>query len=69
MPLLDRLESSQQELHRVLSPDCPPTDVRPSSEALLYLSNAIVYVFCTYYVFSSFLLCCSLKQVRLSFVQ
>ena len=26
---------------------------------IFYLSNAIVYVFCTYYVFSSFLLCCN----------
>ena len=26
---------------------------------IFYLSHAIVYVFCTYYVFSSFLLCCN----------
>jgi len=26
---------------------------------IFYLTNAIVYVFCTYYVFSSFLLCCN----------
>ena len=33
--LLGGLESSPQELHRVSSPQCPPADVHPSSEALL----------------------------------